>query len=172
MIGSEDRILLLCYGNPGRLDDGLGAAFGCEIEERKIPGVTVNIDYQLAVEDAPLVAEHDAVLFVDAAVNGPEPFFFEEVDPELTVTFTSHSISPGSLLAMARDFFSGETTGYALGIRGYDFNEFGEYLSASAADNLKVAVAFLDPVLRSRSFAQAVRLMSRAVDNGGNYARR
>ena len=48
-VEAETRVLLLCYGNPGRLDDGLGPAFGEVLERESLPGVTVDLDYQLTV---------------------------------------------------------------------------------------------------------------------------
>ncbi len=167
------RVLLLCYGNPGRLDDGLGAAFSREIEKFELPGVMVEADYQLTVEDAAQIAENDVVVFVDAAMNGQEPISFLRIEPVPTVSisFTSHSIEPESLLALAKQLFSGEITGYALGIRGYEFNEFREVLSAKASRNLKAAVTFLEPVLRKGSFTEAEMWMNKTVDNGGKNAR-
>ena len=50
MIQPTGHILLLGYGNPGRLDDGLGAAFCGEIEKMDLPGVNIEADYQLTVE--------------------------------------------------------------------------------------------------------------------------
>ena len=65
----------------GRLDDGLGAAFAEAMEQIAPPGVDISADYQLTIEDAADVAEHDFVIFVDAAVDalphctGLPPFF-------------------------------------------------------------------------------------------------
>ena len=59
------------------------------------------------------------------------------------------------MLAMARQMFGAKTEGYILGIRGYEFNEFGERLSDRARANLAAATAFIEPVLRSGSFHEA-----------------
>jgi len=151
----DATVLVLCYGNPGRLDDGLGAAFG-EALERALPaGVTVDVDYQLTVEDAAAVAEHRYVVFVDAAVEGPEPFFFRRLEPKRAISFSSHSIEPENLLALARDLFGREAEGYALGIRGYEFHAFGERLSEGAGKNLGEALQFMLAVLERRSFREA-----------------
>ena len=81
LLGTEGRtrFLLFGYGNPGRLDDGLGPAFIEAFEGRDLENVTLDADYQLTVEDAAAVAEHDVAIFVDASVNGAEPFFFEKL---------------------------------------------------------------------------------------------
>lgn len=147
--GDLPRVLVIGYGNPGRLDDGLGPALAALLEEQQLPGVTVEADYQLTVEDAADIARHDVVVFADASVSGPEPFSFRPVahDDQLSLGFTSHSLLPGSALALARNLFASQARGYILAIRGYEFNEFGERLSAAAQANLAAAVRFLADAL-------------------------
>ncbi len=140
-------ILLIGYGNPGRLDDGLGPAAAAAVERWDHPGVTVDSDYQLTVEDASDIAAHDVVIFADASVNGEEPFFVKPVQPRQAVSFSSHSVEPEALMHMAHTLFNGNTRGYVLGIRGYEFNEFGERLSSRAAENLDRALQYLRLVL-------------------------
>lgn len=142
-MNTQPRILLIGYGNPGRLDDGLGPALAAAAEAWELPHVTVDSDYQLTVEDAAEIAAHDIVVLADASVNGREPFFVEAVVPVPAQSFSSHSVEPGPLLHMAQSLFDGKTRGYILGIRGYEFNEFGERLSPRAQDNLRQALDFL-----------------------------
>lgn len=142
------KVLLIGYGNPGRLDDGLGPALAERFETKELIGVTVDADYQLLVEDAAAVAEHDVVIFADAAVTGREPFSFRRIEPaEGGVGFSSHSLEPPAVVALARDMFGSKARAFALGIRGYAFNEFGERLSERARDNLEAAAAFLEGVI-------------------------
>ena len=152
MTAGPPSVLLLCFGNPGRLDDGLGIELAEFIGAAGLDGVTVQADYQLQVEDAADIAAHDTVLFVDAAVSGPEPFFLRPVVPEASLGFSSHTLTPEALMAVARDMFGARTAGYTLGIRGYDFNEFGESLSPAARQNLACAQRFLLRTLRTRNF--------------------
>jgi hydrogenase maturation protease len=156
MSSTQTRVLIICYGNPGRLDDGLGAAFAAALEGSSLPNVTVDTNYQLTVEDAAAVAENEVVIFIDAAVTGPEPFFFREVRPVPALSFSSHSVDPENLLALAEELFSATPKGYALGIRGYEFNKFGEVLSPGAKENLAAALRYFLPVLQARSFSEAV----------------
>jgi len=137
------RIFLIGYGNPGRLDDGLGPALAAEVAKKKIKNLTVEVDYQLNVEDAQDIAEHDIVIFADASCRGGEPFFFEKIQPKAEISFTSHSVEPQAVLAMAHDLFNAKAEGYVFGIRGYDFNDFGEKLSIQAKANLKDAIPFI-----------------------------
>ena len=46
------RILVIGYGNPGRCDDGLGPALVARLESLRIPGLSVEVDYQLSIEHA------------------------------------------------------------------------------------------------------------------------
>lgn len=139
----EKKILLIGYGNPGRLDDGLGPAFAEAVEEFAPPELAVDSDYQLMVEDADAVAKHDIVVFADADTAGVEPFWMKEIQagpPQ--VSFTSHSMTPEGVLALARDVFHATPKAYLLGIRGYEFNEFGQNLSPGAQANLTAAIDF------------------------------
>ncbi len=146
------KVLLIGYGNPGRLDDGLGPALVASLEKLEIPDLTVDSDYQLTVEDAAAVAEHDVVIFADASVNGAEPFSFTKIEPKTEVSFTSHSVEPEAVLGMAHDLFSSHAEGYILGIRGYDYNEFGEILSENAKKNLFAAYEFIVDVIKKSDF--------------------
>ncbi len=148
------KVLLIGYGNPGRLDDGLGPALAAAIEHKAPKNVTVDANYQLTVEDAAEIAEHDVVIFADASVNSDEPFTFKPITPKIVNTFSSHSIEPEIVLGFAEDLFQAKTKGYALAIRGYEFNEFGEKLSSKARDNLISAVEFLSELLTTKKFDQ------------------
>ena len=127
-VTKPEKILVIGFGNPGRLDDGLGPVFAeqllDELETHNIDGVTVDSNYQLNVEDAMEIAAHDVVVFVDAALAGSEPFFFSRLIPQAAFGFSTHTIEPEAVLQLAHTSFKSETLGFALGIRGYDFNEF------------------------------------------------
>ncbi len=148
------KVLLIGYGNPGRLDDGLGPALAAALEKLELPGVTVEADYQLAVEDAGTVAEHDVVVFADASLTGPEPFSFRRIGPKPGSNFSSHIVEPEGVLALARELFGAKTEAYVLGIRGYVFDEFGESLSDEAQANLAAAFEFIRRVVREGSFRE------------------
>ena len=150
------RVLLIGYGNPGRLDDGLGPALAEAVERMQLPSVTVDIDYQLIVEDAALIAEHDIVIFADASTDCPEPFFFQRVIPKPALGFSSHSMEPETVMALAAQLFDRVPEGYTLGIRGYKFNDFGEVISERARENLNQALRFIVDVLKSQDFSAAV----------------
>ena len=143
------RVLVIGYGNPGRCDDGIGPALAARVADLDLPGVRVESNYQLTVEDAQTVAEHDVVVFIDACLCSPSPFLLRRLEPRPgTLEFTTHSLEPEGVLGLARDVFGARTRGFALAVRGYAFHDFGEVLSREAQSNLDEALAFLTEALR------------------------
>jgi len=155
MTAEGGDVLVIGYGNPGRMDDGLGPALIEALERLALDGVDLDADYQLIVEDAAAAAAHKVVVFVDAAETGPEPYFLRPVEPKGELGFSSHGCEPEVVMALARELFRAETKGYVLGIRGYEFNEFRDALSDRAKANLAAATEFLARVLRQRDFEAA-----------------
>lgn len=152
------KILLIGYGNPGRLDDGLGPAVAEAMEKLDLDGVTVDADYQLVLEDAAAIAEHDVVIFADADTEAAGPFYFKALEPNTSLGFSSHSVQPAAALGLAHELFGAKTKGYVLGIRGYAFNEYEESMSQQARSNLAAALTFIEGVLRRRNFAEAITI--------------
>lgn len=142
-------VLVLGYGNPARRDDGLGPAVADAIAERGIPGVSADTRYQLQIEDAAAVAEHDVVVFADATLEEDLPFSLRPLEPRQEAAFTTHAIAPEAVLALARLHFGCRTEGYLLAVRGHDFDGFGEALSDAARHDLDLAVEHLDRALRA-----------------------
>jgi hydrogenase maturation protease len=140
------KTLLIGYGNPGRRDDGLGAALADAIEARHIGGVTTDADYQLNIEYAADIQTVDKVIFADASENAAEPFEFKSLSPADRVTFTTHSVSPESVLAGCQDLLGHAPEAHVLAIRGYSF-EMQEGLTEQALSNLAQAVKFLSGYL-------------------------
>ncbi len=148
----DTRVLVLCYGNPGRGDDGLGPLVAEAIERLNIPGVSVDCDYQLTVEDSVAASEHDVVIFVDADASGAEPFSFYPITPRPMQSFSSHSLVPEDVLGLVEQIFNRRPKGYVLGIRGYQFAPFTESVTDQAAHNLQLGLRFLEATLRTRNF--------------------
>ena len=149
------RTLVLGWGNPGRGDDGLGPALAELLGERELGGIEVDSDYQLQVEDAAECASHERVVFVDADRTGPEPFSCRRLAPSTSgMSFSSHSVSPGGLLALTRQLFGREPEAWLVGVRGYEFDSFHEGLSRQARANLTAAVDYLGPALRAGQLAE------------------
>jgi len=140
----SSKIMVIGYGNPGRRDDGLGPALADAMDKLALPGVTTDADYQLTVEDAAAIAPYDCVVFADAAATGQEPFDFRAVQPSGEAGFSSHSLGPPAVLAMARDLFGSQPKAFVMAVRGYDFDGFDEHLTDGARRNLDAALHFLE----------------------------
>lgn len=147
-LSREPRILVLGYGNPGRQDDGLGPAVAAGIDGLGWPNVTAYDNYQLNIEDALDVAEHDIVWFVDAAKAGPSPYDVRDLSAASSIEFTSHIVRPEAILAIARQYYGKSPQAFLLAIRGYQF-EFVEELTTGAVDNLRVALTMLTDKIRA-----------------------
>jgi hydrogenase maturation protease len=116
----------------------------------------VEVDYQLQVEHADDVARYRRVVFVDAARSGAEPFSLRRLSASRERPgFSTHSVSPESILSVSRDVFAAEPEAWLLGVRGYEFGDFGEGLSAGASRNLNAAVGFLLRRICSEESAEA-----------------
>jgi hydrogenase maturation protease len=151
---SAFRVLVYGYGNPGRQDDGLGAALVERLEEARLPGVDLECNYQLNIEDADTVSCYDSVIFVDASREGQEPYSFYRIEPASEIAFTTHAMSPEAVLALCQDIYGSSPDAYVLAIPGYKW-EMAEGLTEKAAINLDVSYDFVISLLRSR-MAEAI----------------
>jgi hydrogenase maturation protease len=138
-----NKILLIGYGNPGRGDDGLGPALAAAIEGLGLTDVTVEIDYQLTVDHAALVAGHDVVVFADAMVGLADPFQFREIGTAQPEALGSHQVTPEAALSLASLLFGHAPPGWMLALAGDEFGEVKEGLSQRARENLGVATTFV-----------------------------
>lgn len=144
-------ILIYGYGNPGRQDDGLGPALVERLEAwakaEKISGVAFDSNYQLNAEDALAVAESRAVVFVDAVKEGPAPFEFRPLAPQKEISFSTHAMSPESVLALADELYGARPPAWLLAIRGESW-EPNEPPTAAARAHRAAAREFLQAWLR------------------------
>ena len=145
------RILLIGFGNPGRGDDGLGPALAARLESLGIPWLTVESDYQLTIEHSALAAEHDIVIFADAAADADSPFYFRPVTPAREGKLSSHSITPAEVLGLAQTCFQASPDGYLLGIRAARLEAFEEGLSPEARLDLEAALEHLRRFIAERN---------------------
>mgnify|MGYP006280659893 CR=1 FL=1 len=144
-------LLLYGYGNPGRRDDGLGVAFAERIQSRGLEGITVETNYQLNAEDALEASHHDIVLFADASRTVTDDFRLSRLMPEGEVSFTTHAMSPGSVLALCRELYDRRPEAYLLELRGHQW-DMAEELSPEGIGVLDKTVSFMEPLLRTGDF--------------------
>ena len=132
-------VLVLAVGNPSRGDDAIGPELASRIEEARLPGVEVIVEFQLQVENALDLAGRERVVFVDAGTGTPEPFELRRVHPDAEFLHTSHALSPEAVLATYRRVTGNEPPeAWLLCVRGESF-ELGEALSTMAAARLEAA---------------------------------
>lgn len=137
------RILVIGFGNPGRGDDGIGPEIARRLQQAALDGVTVEMDYQLAVEHAAMVAEHDLTVFVDAMVEDAVPFSLEPVAAVPTDAAFTHHVTPGQVVSLARACFGVAPPCYLLGVRARQMDDFAEGLTPEAQRDLEAALAYL-----------------------------
>ncbi len=132
-------VLVFTWGNPSRGDDALGPAVFDRLEQRELPGVEVITDFQLQIEHSTDIADRSKVIFVDASLSATPPYELRRIYPEKDDSFTSHAMSPQSLLSISQQVNDSVLPDcYLLAIRGYDF-ELGHEISNKAQENLELA---------------------------------
>jgi hydrogenase maturation protease len=133
-------------GNPGRRDDGLGPRLIERLRALDLPGVALDANYQLQIEDALAISRFDEVVFVDAARSLDAPFRLFRMAPGAASSFSTHVLAPEAVLALCRELYGRTPRARLLAVRGYDF-EIGEALSAGAERNLEAALKRLRALL-------------------------
>ena len=108
-----------------------------------LPDTELLTDFQLQVEHALDLVGRDEVIFIDAAVTGPEPFRFAPVTPARDASACIHAISPAALWTPSGGCPQRPCRRHTfLASGGYGF-ELGAPLSDRAAGNLEAAMQML-----------------------------
>jgi len=140
--------LIFTYGNPSRGDDALGPAMFEMLEKHKLENrglheVDLLTDFQLQIEHAVDLEDRQTVLFVDAGISCSEPFEFQRLLAERDDSFTTHAMSPASVLAVYQQINQCEPPpAYLLTIRAYEFG-LGRPISVQAKANLQKAYRYI-----------------------------
>lgn len=143
------RVLVVGYGNPARGDDALGPALAERLGALALPGVTVEIDYQLSIEHAALAAEHDVVVFVDATSRAGAPFTFAPVAASAEAPFSTHAATPAQVVRLAAACFGATPRAWVLAIRAHRLGDFHEGLTREARAGLEAALAHVTGFIRT-----------------------
>lgn len=150
---SEIKTLIYAYGNPGRMDDGLGNEFVEKISkwinEQGIKNIELDSNYQLNIEDAHNIKDKDLVIFIDASQEEIDDYLLTKVDQSSKISFTSHEASPAYIYYLCRDLFDKNPATYLLHIKGYDWT-FKQGLSEKAKDNLEASLKFMKTKLLNK----------------------
>lgn len=135
------KILVYGYGNPGRQDDGQGYQFVSHIEKNPIPGVDIDFNYQLNIEDASNIDGFDIVVFVDASLRIEDDFTFAPISPKEETAHTTHAISPEAVLHLHQYVHKKIPEAYLLEIKGYEW-ELEEKLTSKGEVALLKAINY------------------------------
>ncbi len=143
-------MVIIGYGNPSRGDDALGPLLLERLEALAIdPGTYEPVtDFQLQIEHVTDLEQRGLLLFVDASLSAQPPFGFSRLTPQRDHSYSSHSLSPATLLSVYQEVYkTAPPPAYLLTIPGYLY-ELGQPLSRKAAEHLEQAVSFVDVLLK------------------------
>ena len=135
--------LIFTWGNPSRGDDALGTEAYDLLQKEDLADVDVLTDFQLQIEHAVDLENRERVLFIDASISATAPFEFYRLKPAQDDSYTTHAMSPESLLATYEKVNKvTPPPAFMLSIRGYEFG-LGLAMSARATANLADAFVFI-----------------------------
>ena len=140
--------LVLTCGNPSRGDDALGPALHAllerhKLETRELSNVDLLTDFQLQIEHAVDLEQREAVLFVDAGVRCSAPFELSKLTALRDDSFTTHAMSPASVLHVFQKVHSTvPPPSFLLTIRAYQFG-LGQDMSERAVSNLQQSFRYV-----------------------------
>ena len=162
---SPAPVLIFTWGNPSRGDDALGPVLYDLLEDyqRKtgdLDDVELLTDFQLQIEHAVDLEQREYVLFVDAGTSCTEPFEIHELQAERDDSFTTHAMSPASVLAVYKQVNHREPPpAYLLTIRAYEFG-LGREMTGQAKVNLEQVYRYVLTKPWQRAATEHPRLAS------------
>ena len=122
--------------------------FGLHADEVIIDLLT---DFQLQIEHAVDLEDRERILFVDASVSAKAPFEFYRLKPVADESYTTHAMSPESLLATYQKVNNqAPPPAFMLSIRGYEF-DLGLQISYEAVAHLTRAQEFINLLLSNNN---------------------
>lgn len=143
--------LIFTWGNPSRGDDALGPQIYELLKKQALEDVELQTDFQLQIEHIVDLENRQRVLFIDASVSAKAPFEFYRIQPDQDDSYTTHAMSPQSLLAVYEKVNKQTPPPcFMLSIRGYQF-DLGLPLSSEADTNLNEAIIFIKQLITNNS---------------------
>lgn len=144
-------VLIFTWGNPSRGDDALGTEIYEQLQKDDLDNVDLLTDFQLQIEHVVDLEKRERVLFIDASVSATAPFEFHRLKPVQDDSYTTHAMSPESLLATYEKVHrEAPPPAFMLSVRGYDFG-LGLPMSEMASSNLCEAIGFIRQLVLNTS---------------------
>jgi len=143
--------LIFTWGNPSRGDDALGPQIYQLLQKEALHDVDLLTDFQLQIEHILDLENRQRILFIDASVSAKAPFEFHQMQAAQDDSYTTHAMSPQSLLAVYEKVNKqAAPTSFMLSIRGYEFG-LGLAVSDEAVANLGEAVVFIKQLITNNT---------------------
>jgi hydrogenase maturation protease len=119
-------LLVFGWGNLSRGDDAAGPLFVQQLSALYGSALAGQVDfledYQLQIEHALDLVGREQVLFVDASLNATAPFEATTLHPARGANFTTHAMSPESVMQVYRELRCAEPPPCTLlAIRGMSY---------------------------------------------------
>lgn len=145
-------ILLIGYGNPTRMDDGVGWYIAKMIRESISDRVDVMEADQLSVEMIEDIKDRQVVIFVDAHVSEKDDWTrISEVEPNSKLGLTAHIVSPSNLLSICQSIYNKYPKAYLYSVKGVNF-DFSEELSEQTRKSADEAIKLLSDLVNNFQF--------------------
>jgi hydrogenase maturation protease len=133
------KVLIIGYGSPIRGDDAIGPLVADRLQNEGLPdGVDVISRHILTAELVADLVEHDRVVFLDAAVDGPPgEVRCRQLGPDASAMSTmAHFLDPRELLAWCETLYGQVPETFLVSACGASF----EYASYSLSSNAEAAI--------------------------------
>lgn len=146
---TSKKAVVFGYGNPSRGDDGIGPelmrrAESLAAEVPALAGIELIQDFQLQIEHAMDLVDVPLALFVDASVSAAAPYTFTRLVSSQDPSYTTHELSPASVLHVYGQMKVGEAPpSYLLSVRA-DLFDLGADIAPPAQANLEAAWALME----------------------------
>jgi hydrogenase maturation protease len=150
-------VLVFAYGNISRGDDALAPLMIEKLQGENITTacghpIKYLTDYQIQIEHILDMQGCERVLMIDAHQALETPYSFQALNSRLETSYTTHGMSPSTLLyTYEKTFGSKPPPGYLLALRGQEF-ELGVGLSERSKNDLQLALSFCRCILVQDDF--------------------
>ncbi len=130
------KVLIIGYGSPIRGDDAIGPLVADRLEHEGLPdGVDVISRHILTADLVADLVEHERVIFLDAAVDGPPgEIRCRQLGPDASAMSTmAHFLDPRELLAWCETLYGQVPETFLVSVCGASF-EYSSYSLSSSAE--------------------------------------
>ena len=148
---ANPALTVFAWGNTARGDDGIGPILAERLRLQDLPGLRVIEDHQLNIEHVTDLENCDAALFIDASTAIDEGYRLQRIGPSSEGNFSTHAISPQSLLnVFEQTMKKSAPDSWLLHVAAREF-ELGAEPGSNARRSIEQAYGFLEELLENAS---------------------